>query len=60
MTWSKRARTKAGRIDYCNRRLADFVAHPELATLGDVERALHGYDPAKAHETPFTDDEDDA
>lgn len=50
-------RTMNGRIAYRNLRLTELVDHPELSTLGDVERALHDYVPSKAAETPFAETE---
>ena len=56
-------RTMDGRLVYRERRLEEFATHPELLTLGEVERALHGYVPSDAPETPFTapavEDEDE-
>lgn len=51
-------RTMDGRVAYRDRRLADFAVHPELSTLGAVERTLHGYAPDKTDDTPFAEGED--
>jgi hypothetical protein len=63
LAWRKRKARAKTAVEYIDRRLADFNAHPELLTLGDVERALHGYIPTKATETPFaapeTEEDDD-
>ena len=47
-------RTMDGRDAYRKLRLKESALHPELPTLGEVERALHGYVPGTADETPFT------
>ena len=41
------------RRPYCESRIAEMLAHPELKTLGEIEEKLHGYDPTTAPETPF-------